>query len=63
MILWYGSMKVMQIFLSKITDNRASETKAVTSMIAYLFFIALKVTHVQLYPVIRLAPKFVLQDV
>ena len=63
MILWYGSMKVMQIFLSKITDNRASETKAVTSTIAHLFFIALKVTHVQLYPVIRQAPKFVLRDV
>ena len=56
-------MKVMQIFLRIITDKKASETKAVTSMIAYLFFIALKVTHVQLYPVIRQAPKFVLRDV
>ena len=63
MILWYASLKAMQIFLSKITDNKACETNMVTGMIAYLFFIALKVTHVQLYPVIRQAPKFVLRDV
>ena len=56
-------MKVMQIFLRIITDKRVCETKAVTGMQTYLLFIALKVTHVQLYPVIRQAPKFVLRDV